>query len=66
MPKYRLKFIPRGSWEITVDAPTLARAQEVADEHFDTATRAADAEWDIEGVEVLPDDAEVEACDDEE
>lgn len=58
MPKFRVKFIPRGSWEVVVEAPNAKEAENLADIHFDMRTRASDAEWEIEDSEETDEPAE--------
>ena len=60
MPKYRLIFVPRGSYTVEVEAPDAKRAWEMADLYFDNSERVSSAEWDEDSIEDLPDDAHVE------
>lgn len=51
MPRFKIQFIPRGSWTIVVEAPNREEALNVADSHFDMVTQASDAEWEVDFIE---------------
>lgn len=58
MPRYRVRFVPLGSWEAVIEAPDPQTAQEVADERFDTSARLSDAGWEAEDIVETDDPAE--------
>ena len=48
MPNYRINFVPRGSWEIVVQADSPEQAEEAAELAFTDSERLSDAGWEIE------------------
>ena len=60
MPRFRVRFVPLGSWEAVIEAPTAELAHEVADEHFDTSARLSDAGWETENIVEVDEPAEFE------